>query len=257
MTNAIVFKEIAFNLFGVDGRMRNRVQDSVTGLYRNQVFIASRPFERKGYRKGSTISIEVRFDDQCNNGQMSFSMTGEVWQPGARDSDMAGCIHDELSRSFPELKHLIKWHLFDTRGPMQYIANTVYHASNRDHNGLLKGEEKQIINGKTCKPSWKLAYVDEAGNEVGKPEQYADGDTPPVVNVRLAYVPWTRTGEGKERNFAAARSCAAWPEATDEELSQDKSALVAMLEARAPALVAAFRADVTACGFAWAVKEEA
>jgi hypothetical protein len=68
---------------------------------------------------------------------------------------------------------------------------------------------------------------------------------PEFVKVPVAW------GEGKARDLDAARSCAVWPEATDAELSQDKPALEAALMARLPALIAAFRADMEAAGFAW------
>lgn len=42
--------------------------------------------------------------------------------------DSGGCIHDEVAKHFPELAHLIKWHLSSTDGPMHYVANTVYWA---------------------------------------------------------------------------------------------------------------------------------
>jgi hypothetical protein len=57
-----------------------------------------------------------------------------------KDWSMGGCIHDELTKYFPELAHLIKWHLCSTDGPMHYVSNTMYHASDRDHNGKRKGE---------------------------------------------------------------------------------------------------------------------
>lgn len=140
--NAINTQEHAHNLFGIDGRMFNRVV-ATNGLYLHQTFGASRPFNEPGYKKGSTISIQMRFDDNCRNGAMSFAMTGSVKEPGARDSSMAGCIHGELAKYFPEVAHLIKWHLTDTRYPLHYAANAIYHASNQDHSGYAAGEPCQ------------------------------------------------------------------------------------------------------------------
>ncbi len=59
----------------------------------------------------------------------------------------------------------------------------------------------------------------------------------------------TAWGEGKERDFAAARSCANWPEATDEELSAPD--LKDKLMARLPGLLERFRAAVESIGFRW------
>lgn len=56
-------------------------------------------------------------------------------------------------------------------------------------------------------------------------------------------------GEGQERNFEAARSCAVWPEATDEQLSLDKPELEKLLMARLPALMQEFKHDMEELGF--------
>lgn len=56
-------------------------------------------------------------------------------------------------------------------------------------------------------------------------------------------------GEGKVRDFEAARNAANWPEATEEELSSPN--LKEMLAARLPDLLRRFKADVEACGLRW------
>ena len=58
----------------------------------------------------------------------------------------------------------------------------------------------------------------------------------------------TAWGEGKARELDKARRAAIWPEATDEELMVPEDELRAKLAARLPALKAAFRADLDACG---------
>lgn len=58
-------------------------------------------------------------------------------------------------------------------------------------------------------------------------------------------------GEGKERELDSARSCAVWPEATDEELSQEPEQLKAVLMARLPALMVEFKAAVESLGFTY------
>lgn len=59
----------------------------------------------------------------------------------------------------------------------------------------------------------------------------------------------TLFGEGKERDFDAARRSAVWPEATDAELMADD--LKERLEARLPALLLEFRRDMERLGFVW------
>ena len=82
----------------------------------------------KGWGKGALIKAKVRFDDQCGNGHNSFSITGEIYKPGAKDIMAGGCLHEEIAKHFPELKPYLKWHLASTDGPMHYIANTIYWA---------------------------------------------------------------------------------------------------------------------------------
>lgn len=74
-----------------------------------------------------------------------------------------------------------------------------------------------------------------------------DGPTHYVANT--VYHAGERIGEGKKRDFAAARSCAVWPDATDEQLSAEPAELKKMLLARLPALMADFKADIEKLGF--------
>ena len=66
----------------------------------------------------------------------------------------------------------------------------------------------------------------------------------------------TAYAEGKERDFDAARSCAAWPDATNEELSAEPEVLKQVLADRLPALIAGFRADMENAGFLWEPSNE-
>lgn len=221
--------------------------------FSNQTWI-SHARQIAGYGSGAEMRVELQFDDQCKNGHNTFSITAEVTTPASkrrRDIEAGGCMHEEIARVFPELAPLIQWHLTSTDGPVHYIANTVYHAGDRDHNGLLAGEKRQIRNGRSGLPAWKLVYIDAAGNEIEKPEQYIDSETQPTTDARIAYVPWCREGEGKARQLDAARSIAVWPEATDAELCADKATLTAALNARLPALLERFKAAMVGAGFYW------
>lgn len=84
----------------------------------------------------------IRFDDECGNGHNSFSITGETrerydnrWHEGS-----GGCIHEEVTQFFPELAPFIMWHLTSSDEPLHYIANTKYHASDKDCWGRRAGE---------------------------------------------------------------------------------------------------------------------
>ena len=87
------------------------------------------------YEKGATIQAEIRYDDECGNGHNSFAITGTITGYGP-----CGCIHEEIEKHFPELKKYIKWHLMNSDGPWEYIANTTYLASNKDCWGRVKDE---------------------------------------------------------------------------------------------------------------------
>lgn len=85
------------------------------------------------------ITATVRHDDQCNNGQNSFSITADIKTVRGRDV-AGGCLHDEVAKHFPQLAPFIKWHLCDTDGPMHYPKNVLFLAGDRDCWGYRKGE---------------------------------------------------------------------------------------------------------------------
>lgn len=94
--------------------------------------------------KDGRIVCNIRYDDSCGNGHNSFAITGDMYSHPTSTQDRffecGGCIHDEISKHFPELKHLIKWHLMSSDEPMHYIANTLFHARNKTHMDKEIGE---------------------------------------------------------------------------------------------------------------------
>lgn len=236
MTNEVTRHEHNAEIFGVPAKFYNVVQDTTTGRIRSQqaTILAPRPIA--GWGKGASITVELRFDDACNNGHESFAITGEI--RSSRGFEACGCLHSEIPKAFPELAPLIKWHLVGSDGPMHYVANTLYHAGDRDCYGLRKGERAPIL-GPDKVPTWVPKI---------KPAEYITGhEQPPAVLVE--YEVWSRVGEGKERDLDAARTSAVWPDATDEELCQERPQLEAALKARLPALVAEFKQTMLDVGF--------
>lgn len=75
--------------------------------------------EISDYEVGFTV--KMRYDDRCGNGHNTFSITGSTVRKG-------GCLHELIAKHFPELAHMIKWHLVSSDGPLHYIANTIYWA---------------------------------------------------------------------------------------------------------------------------------
>lgn len=96
------------------------------------------------------ITAEVRYDAECGNGHNSFAITAYINKANkrtannvdVRERDMlaGGCLHDEISKHFPQLAHLIKWHLTSSDGPMHYLANTLYMAGEKDCRGYRAEE---------------------------------------------------------------------------------------------------------------------
>lgn len=144
--NEVLRREFAGNMLGAPGRFMNVIGTSGESTLASQTFITeSRPCP--SYGPHAVIRAEVRFDDNCRNGHNSFAITADIRDSrykGARGELAGGCCHDEISAAFPELAPLIRWHLTSSDGPMHYIANTVYHAGNRDHWGKVAGEPHQF-----------------------------------------------------------------------------------------------------------------
>jgi len=196
------------------------------------------------------IVAKVRYDDQCGNGHNSFGITADVDEKdgaGRWRDYMGGCCHDEIAKHFPELAPFLKWHLTSSDGPMHYVANTAWHAGDKDCCGLRKGEFRQHTSrgsqngGVEGVPNWVLELPDRAARDV-----YAMEKPAPVM---LEWKAYGRTGEGKERDLDAARHCAVWPDATDEDLTA--SGLEGRLMARLPALLAEFKQAVESLGFVY------
>lgn len=255
MSNDIIRAERHVSVLGLDARAFGVVADTGTGRILNQrIQLPYRSFREKD--RTQRISVTLRFDDECNNGHETFSIVGTISEErgdrGLREVASGCCVHDEIAEHFPELRHLIKWHLTGTDGPMYYLANTLFLAGDLDCHGLAKGEVRQIRNGRNGELCWEQVAIDPDGNAVPLSQipRTAEGEKP-ADSWRLEWRPWCRTGIGKAREFEAARRAAVWPEATDEELSRPRAELEEALKARLPPLLAAFKADMLACGFLW------
>lgn len=130
--------EQAQTILGVEGRAFNVIRWSVgesrwSGRIANQKWVSEIRDTSDGRMK-----VEIRFDDECKNGHESFAITAEI--KSRRGGSAFGCLHEDVAEYFPELAPLIKWHHMATDGPMHYIANTVYHASNLGSDGLPAGQ---------------------------------------------------------------------------------------------------------------------
>ncbi len=230
----------------------------MTTLTKNQ----KRTFRADYYVAGKPVTLiaKVRHDDECGNGHNSFSITGEIYETHRQPNESTikhkdgkllwlnscGCVHDEIAKHLPELAPFIKWHLCSTDEPLHYIANTVFHAGDKDCWGGRKGEVRFYrynveVNG-------GLVFKIEPGQEYQLPDKDEADEMAQRIGGKIIPVPWL-LHEGKERDLKAARSCAIWPEATDEELMAPD--LAEKLKARHAQLMVEFRAAVEQLGFTY------
>lgn len=208
------------------------------------------------------ITATVRYDDRCGNGHNSFSITGYIAGRFGREL-LGGCIHDDIAKHFPELEHLIKWHLMNVEGPMHYIANTKYHASDTDYNGLRKGEYKGytlLVVSEDISNTGDITlfesgqmYTNRKNNKnldrcnAKESKKVDDFISSLKINYKIVQVnsDWSLS-EGKESDIEAARSAAIWPNATLEQLTSDEA-----LEAHRIELIEEFKQVIVELGMVY------
>lgn len=110
-------------------------------LTKNQKKTFTKTVYSSEYDRKVDVIVKIRFDDECGNGHNSFAITGDVYESGYKKNWLkGGCIHDTIYKYFPELRHLIKWHLVSSNQPMHYVTNTQYYARDTDHKGKKAGD---------------------------------------------------------------------------------------------------------------------
>lgn len=176
------------------------------------------------------LVVFLRYDDDCGDGHNSFSITGEC------DGNM-GCIHDTIAKYAPHLIPYLKWHLCSSDGPMYYIENTTYHAGDTDYNGMKKGE-KRWCRHRDGTPLWQVPHHTSL---------ISSDKQPPNIE----WEPYYQIGEGKERDLDAARRCAIWPDATDEDLCRPKEELTILLNNRVVPIMWEFKEAMDSLGFVY------
>jgi hypothetical protein len=211
--------------------MEDTMKESILTKHQKKV-------KAKCFKEGDhwyVITVTIRYDDECGNGHNTFSITGDIWKSTingkkiGRDCLTGGCIHDDIIKHFPELKPFIKWHLTSSDGPMYYLENTLFYAEHHGPDRVMvyvsKGNDEEF--GLEFQDS---CYEDiETANKIK--EKYGD-------KCRLELDKKT----AKTADYDAARACAVWPEAKDEEITE------ANLKKRLPALMEEFVRDVESLG---------
>ena len=196
-------------------------------LTKSQKQKRTREYTENGQRYRATVNI--RYDDECDNGHNTFAITVDVYRiakNGRLIENSFGCQHELAVRLWPDLAPFIKWHLVSTDGPMHYIENTTYHAK-----AISKNQDK-----------WHFYLEDKLIRIVDGAEKKA---MIAKYGENAVFTPYYNS-VAKEADLDAARRSAIWPDATLEQL-QDKNALVERL----PALMEAFKRDVESLGFVY------
>lgn len=208
------------------------------------------------------ITTTVRYDDKCGNGHNSFGVTGRITGRFGRELS-GGCIHDDIAKHFPELEHLIKWHFMNSDGPMHYVANTKYHISDTDYDGLRKGEYsgyKLLVVSNNISTGGDITlfesgqmYTNRNNNKnlekinVKKSDRVDNFVSSLEIDYKIVVKnsDWSLS-EGKESDIEAARRSAIWPNATKEQLSCETA-----LEAHRIELVEEFKQVITNLGMVY------
>lgn len=98
-------------LFGIPAQ-RSPVEFYGNGRIKRQTITMSRRCPASlGYKPGSVFVVNMCFEDEYKNGHETFAITAHVYKSGDHDWQSCGWLHDETKIVFPELAHLIKWHL--------------------------------------------------------------------------------------------------------------------------------------------------
>jgi len=213
------------------------------------------------------IILNLRYDDEGGNSHNSFSITAAVHKGGKNYSGHSliacGVFTKFIKHNLPDFAYLSKWHWMTSEGPLHYIANTQYHASDKDCHGLRKGEYSAYVIKVMCNigKEEEEVQVYESGTMYTNPQGNENLESSnakeqlkveemvqrikPELNPRLVKVPLEGSiSDGKEVDVEAARDSAIWPEASLDQL-RDEGAL----KRRLPQLISDFAADMGKLGF--------
>ena len=125
------------------------VIEKSTSNNREQTVEFSRIIQDEG--KMRLMVVEVRWHWIRGNKAPYLAVTGTVYRGVTKADkwDRGGCMHDEIMRHkwVPGIvTDAIRFHLCGSDSPMHYIANAMYHASDRDCHGKRKGEPTNFKN---------------------------------------------------------------------------------------------------------------
>ncbi len=82
----------------------------------------------KEYGSAYRFTIKAEAYQLGGNSHPHFSVTGEIGKPGARDCEACGCLHEEISKTWPSVRPIIALHSSnaDDGEPLHAEANGYY-----------------------------------------------------------------------------------------------------------------------------------
>lgn len=107
------------------------INESILIKKQEKKFVKYYEEEGKQYK----IDVTVSYDDRCGNRNNSFAITADLYKRDKNNKlvwESSGCLHELIVKHFPEFKKFVKWHLFDSDGPMNYLSNTMYFVGKKD-----------------------------------------------------------------------------------------------------------------------------
>lgn len=220
------------------------------------------------------LTVTMHYDDELGNGHNTFSITGELrrmdrMNPKRWHTEACGCLHEQIEEHAPMLASLLKWHLVSSDGPLHYLSNTLFLASDKDCWGKRPGDIIATRYTIRCnRRDWpQLAeMVEEFGDRhplltdidaesvewepkwiyLIKSKLLAQAIAAALPSGGAKAIPVHQRSEGKKPELELARKAAIAPEATVEQL-QDRTWLVLHL---APLMVQ-FKAAMEELGFVY------
>jgi hypothetical protein len=78
---------------------------------------------------GFKAVLEMQFDDSCNNGHNTFTMTWSTFENVCGRWEEAGggrCDYEEVKKYFSKFAKYHRWHCCSTVSPLHYFENTDY-----------------------------------------------------------------------------------------------------------------------------------
>jgi hypothetical protein len=107
----------------------------------------------------------LKFNDDCNNGHKTFTLTGEQITIDNFQIESCGMMHEEFMRLYPQYSHFVQWHLVSSDGPLHYIENSCYWAGFTKYTGIRMDYLKTTMVFQKEENETKLFEVIQTGKQ--------------------------------------------------------------------------------------------